>query len=84
MSIVSPHAENLGKRLLSLDMQNGDMSYRMEGICQAISDVRDTLSGADRIYLVDAIYSACKTFRQVTNDGMVLNRFALQTTRDMV
>jgi hypothetical protein len=79
---LSPHAAGIVKLFNSLDQHRGDLSNRMEGMCQVVSEVVTTLSDRDRKHIADAIVKACTMFGQVDKNGPT-NRFVLQTLRDL-
>ena len=86
MSDQNPSQLGVGVATLfdSLNMQKGDLSYRMEGMCQMVSMIKAVLTNRDRKYISEAIDRACERFNQYDKkNALVTNRYALQTIADL-
>jgi hypothetical protein len=51
-------------RLSSIKPEAGDISYRLEGMCQAICPFASSLTASDRNHLAGAIVGAFASFHQ--------------------
>jgi hypothetical protein len=81
---LSPHAAGIVKLLGSLKQSKGDMSYRMEGIFQAVSAVCATFTTMDKNYIAEAILLACREFNEFDKTGGApTNRFAIKTLKNL-
>ena len=80
----SPQGVGIATLFDSLSMSQGDLSYRMEGMCQVVSMIIALLNHHDRKYIAEAILRACKSFRQFDQKNEVAtNKYALQTLEDL-
>lgn len=78
MSQISSPAQNVIEQLDRMN-QEGELSYRIEGMCLVIVAVKELFSKNDQKAITEAIINAFKRFNQNVSD----NRFAQEVIKHL-